>query len=126
MAHTPCDSVILDTEHYACMPDSETVVIVGRKTHNKVGMTLKNRMLQFSRAQRAGKIASGENPGYQSSRPLTLSVFEFQNGRDAEKEPDATVEQLLFGEPEIFMAPDDELRECRALLTRWWERVGEH
>lgn len=100
------------------MTGSGTELIVGHVTLDKLRLNLNGQMFQLARARRAEPVAGVENRGHQRSRRRALSVPAFQHVRDVEQNPDLAVERLFLREPEIFMAPDDDLWERKAALAR--------
>lgn len=110
--------MVLDPELDACMPGSGSILIVGRVTLDKLGLSLNKQLFQLSRMRRAATISAVEGSGYSSSRRVMHSVSVFQRGRNVEPEPDKAVEQFLFRGPGRFTALEDERQECRAAPDR--------
>lgn len=123
--HTPWGPVVLYPERPACTPSSDFIPIVGTVTLDKLGLSLNNRLFQVARTPRAGRMSDVENPGSSSSGWMILSVPVFQHGRDVEPGSDEAVEQLLSRGAEMFMAPDDKLREHKVALDRGLQQALE-
>lgn len=62
--HTLWGPVVFEQERYACMPGSDSAIIVGRVALDKLGLTVNNQMFKLARARRAGQLVDVENSGY--------------------------------------------------------------
>lgn len=148
--HTPWEAVVFHPELYAVIPGRDSVVIVGRVTLDKLGLSFNSQIFQHAGARRSLPIPGIKNPDYLSNCRVALSIFGSQDAWGVELEPHKAMAKLVSRGSEMFMGPKEELgarreglnggveeakanglpeeqeKNLRGLLSCHWTSFGEH
>lgn len=105
--HTAWGPVVVEPQHFAVMPGTDDVVIVGSPTLKRLGIDVYQSVGECARAGHDARVAGADTPSVREVRRVVLSVDAMQHAVQPEV-PDETVEHLAERGPEMVMSSAEE------------------